>query len=77
MVAQFYFTQFYYSLSNFKIRCDVTRSRLHTSGELPLNARVVHGITAKRACYIVTRLKKQSTMCDIMSNLEVGRRVGY
>ncbi len=36
---------------DFKIRCDVTRSRLRISGELPLNTRVVYGIGAKRVLY--------------------------
>ncbi len=31
---------------------DVTRGRLHISGELSLNARVVHRIVAKHAQYI-------------------------
>ncbi len=64
-----------YSQSNFESRCDVTRYRLRISGELPLNARVVYGMAAKRACCMVTRLKINmlSTACDITSNLEVGQ----
>ena len=44
-------------MSNFEIRCDVTRGRLHISGKLPLNVRVVYGISAKHAHCMVTRLK--------------------
>ena len=63
-------------LSNFKIRHDVTQGRLRIPGELPLNAHVVYGFTAKHARCMVTRLKYAVyTACDITSNLEVGQRV--
>ena len=41
--------------------------------DLPLNARVVYGITAKQARCMVTHT--QTIACDITSNLDVGQRV--
>ena len=48
---------YFYSMSNFEIRHDVTCDRVHISGELPLNARVVYEITSNHLCYTVNCLK--------------------
>ena len=46
-----------YSLSNFDIRRDVTRGKLHIPSELPLNTYVEYGIAAKHTRCMDTRLK--------------------
>ena len=45
------------TLSNFEIRCDVTRGRSRISGKLLLNMHVVYRIAAKHGCCMVTCLK--------------------
>ena len=58
-----------YSLSNFEITCDVTCGRLHISGELPLNSRVVYRIAQNTHVVLSLIWNTQSTACDITSNL--------
>ena len=45
----------FYSLYSFEIRRDVTSDRLRISGEVLWNARIVYGIAAKHARFMVTR----------------------